>query len=392
MTQNVRGRLTSSEDLVQRMRRQRAVWDMVPASSVVLLSGMAFTLLGSIGAISQLASARVSIVRFVIVAGATGVFGAVLTWIAVRKSWLWIVAISALAIVTGSALSPYIQKHAPPPLIVSNDVRQWIEIASEATIFLLMIGFVLTMEFIRREGDRFFRTHTEMRLAGEIHRELVPTIERRIGEYEFYATSLPSGLVGGDLVDLIDRNGVWLAYVADVSGHGVSSGVVMAMVKGSTQMGTRFELEPGRLLAGLNEVLCSLKVSNMFATCGLVAFSPAEGLRYSLAGHPPILRRRRLEVELLGDQNLPIGVFSDAPFQSTRLEICTGDVLAIITDGLTEVFNAGGEELGIEAIAEVLRVTGDRPLNEIASAIFNRATQHGPHIDDQSLLLIRKNG
>jgi hypothetical protein len=380
------------EDFVQRMRKQREVWDLVPASSVALLTGMAFCLLASIGAISQLASARVSIVRFWVVAGATGVFGAVLTWVAIRKTWLWIVVLSALAVVTGSALSPYIQKHSPPPLIVSNDVRQWIEIASETTIFSLMMCFVFTMEFIRREGDRFFRTHTEMQLAGEIHRELVPSIERKIGEYEFYATSLPSGLVGGDLVDLIDRNGDWLAYVADVSGHGVSSGVVMAMVKGSTQMGMRFDREPRRLLAGLNEVLCSLKASNMFATCGLVAFSSAEGVRYSLAGHPPILRRRRLEVELLGDQNLPIGLFSDTPFQSTRLEVCTGDVLAIITDGLTEVFNGGGEELGIEAISEVLRVTADRPLNEIAAAIFNRASQHGPHIDDQSLLLIRKTG
>ena len=85
--------MTSSEDLVQRMRKQRAVWDTVPASSVALLSGMAFTLLGSIGAISQLASARVSIVRFAVVAGATGVFGAVLTWVAVRKTWLWIVGV-----------------------------------------------------------------------------------------------------------------------------------------------------------------------------------------------------------------------------------------------------------------------------------------------------------
>jgi len=130
----------------------------------------------------------------------------------------------------------------------------------------------------------------------------------------------------------------------------------------------------------------------MFATFGLVAYSPAEGLRYSLAGHPPILRRRGLAVEFLGDENLPIGVFSDASFQSTLLEIRAGDVLAVITDGLTEVFNTGGEELGMEAIAEVLRVTGDRPLNEIAAAIFNRAGRHGPRIDDQSLLLIRKTG
>ena len=379
-------------DFARRIRKQREVWDTVPASSVSLLSGMAFCLLASIGAISQLASARASITQFLIVAGATGVFGAILTWVAIRKTLFWILVIVALQVAMVSLLLPYIEEHSSPPLSLSNDVRRWIETGSEITIFLLMISFLFVMEFIRREGDRFFRTYAEMRLAGEVHRALVPTIERKIGEYEFYATSLPSSMVGGDLIDLIDRNEDWVAYLADVSGHGVSSGVVMAMVKGSTHMGMQFDRKPEHLLAGLNKVLCSLKVSNMFATFGLVAYSPAEGLRYSLAGHLPILRRRGLDVEFLCDRNLPIGVFSDISFQSTRLEIRTGDVLAVITDGLTELFSKDGEELGMEAISEVLRIAGNGSLNEIAAAIFNRANQHGPRIDDQSLLLIRKSG
>jgi serine phosphatase RsbU (regulator of sigma subunit) len=130
----------------------------------------------------------------------------------------------------------------------------------------------------------------------------------------------------------------------------------------------------------------------MFATVGLVAYSSAEGLRYCLAGHPPVLRRRGNEVELLGDHNLPVGVFPGTSFQSTPLELRAGDVLAVITDGLTEVFGRGGEELGIDAISEVLRLTGDRPLNEIAAAIFRRASQYGLRSDDQSLLLLRKMG
>src|SRR5208337_4469565 len=55
--------LTWFGDFVQRTRRQREVWDTVPASSVALVSGLAFCLLASISAISQLASAHVSIAR-----------------------------------------------------------------------------------------------------------------------------------------------------------------------------------------------------------------------------------------------------------------------------------------------------------------------------------------
>jgi serine phosphatase RsbU (regulator of sigma subunit) len=350
---------------------------------------VAFCLLASTAAISQLASGRVSIAQFWIEAGATGLFGAVLTWVAIRKHWLWIVVISLLVIVL-AVLYSHSRRDSLPPLTLSHEAKDWLEMGSEATIFLLTLGFVFTMEFIRREGNRFFRTHTEVRLAGEIHKALVPTIDREIGDYAFYAASLPSGMVGGDLIDVIDRHGNWLAYVADVSGHGVSSGVVMAMVKSSTHMGMQFDPEGKHLLAGLNEILCSLRESNMFATFGLVAYAPAEGLRYSLAGHPPILRRRERDVEFLSDQNLPIGIFPDSTFQSTRLEMRAGDVLAVITDGLTEVFSKGGEELGMEAMAQVLQATGDRPLKEIAAAMFNRASQHGLRIDDQSLLLIRK--
>ncbi len=379
----------SFDDFGRLSRRQREVWDSVPASSLALLSGVAFCLLASTAAISQLASGRVSIAQFWIEAGATGLFGAVLTWVAIRKHWLWIVVISLLVIVL-AVLYSHSRRDSLPPLTLSHEAKDWLEMGSEATIFLLTLGFVFTMEFIRREGNRFFRTHTEVRLAGEIHKALVPTIDREIGDYAFYAASLPSGMVGGDLIDVIDRHGNWLAYVADVSGHGVSSGVVMAMVKSSTHMGMQFDPEGKHLLAGLNEILCSLRESNMFATFGLVAYAPAEGLRYSLAGHPPILRRRERDVEFLSDQNLPIGIFPDSTFQSTRLEMRAGDVLAVITDGLTEVFSKGGEELGMEAMAQVLQATGDRPLKEIAAAMFNRASQHGLRIDDQSLLLIRK--
>ena len=393
LNKRVRNNIVSSfGDLVECARKQRGVWSTVPAGSVALVSGLAFCLLASIGAISELASAHVSIAGFWVSAVATGFFGAVLTWAAIRKTWLWIVVILVSQVAVVWAISSYLQRHPAPRLILSKDVEQWIGVGSETTIFLLMMGFILTMEFIRREGSRFFQTHNEMRLAAEIHRALVPRIERQIGEYAFYAASEPCGMVGGDLIDLIDRNGNWLAYIADISGHGVSSGVVMAMVKSSTHMGMQFDPGAKRLLAGLNEILCSLKVSNLFATFGLVAYSPTEGLRYSLAGHSPILRRRGSKVEFLSGQNLPIGLFSDTSFESTPLEMCPGDVLALITDGLTEVFSRSGEELGAQAISEVLRLTGDRPLNEIAAAIFNRASQHGPRIDDQSLLLIRKLG
>jgi sigma-B regulation protein RsbU (phosphoserine phosphatase) len=199
-------------------------------------------------------------------------------------------------------------------------------------------------------------------------------------------------MVGGDLVDVIACNGHWLAYVADVSGHGVPAGVLMAMIKSS--MRTAARLHPGSegLLEEVNDVLCSLKAPNMFATLGFVTYSPNERLHYSLAGHLPILRWRDEKVDALTAQNLPLGVFLNRTFETKSLDLNNGEVLAIISDGLTEIFNKNSEELGFTAISDVFRDKGTRPLAEIGAAIFNRADRHGPRSDDQSLLLIRRMG
>lgn len=85
-------------------------------------------------------------------------------------------------------------------------------------------GLCLLYVFIS-EGRRYFSVHAEMELASEIHRVLVPKIETRIGDFEFCGRSLPSGQVGGDLIDLVQNREKWIAYIADVSGHGVAPGV-----------------------------------------------------------------------------------------------------------------------------------------------------------------------
>ena len=81
----------------------------------------------------------------------------------------------------------------------------------------LTLGYMLLLAFISREGSRYFRTYAEIEMARELHQELVPEIHRRIGDFDIYGASLPSGEVGGDLVDLVESGDEWTAYVADVS-------------------------------------------------------------------------------------------------------------------------------------------------------------------------------
>ena len=380
--------LDSFKAFDQRIRKRREPWDTVPQTSKLIFFGMVFCLFAGIGGLSQLQSG--SSPKFWTSAIVTGIFAMGYAWAAVEGHWVFIVPLLAgQGVVSWQALS-YVDRHSGPGAAIPQEFRAWLETTTAMATFFVAGAYALAMSFINREGKRFFETHVEVKLAGDIHKSLVAPIERSIGEYEFCGKSLASGVVGGDLVDLLERDGYWVAYVADVAGHGVSSGVLMAMIKSSSAMSMQFDPQANGLLAGLNEVLCSLKTGNMFATFGLLAWSAQHGLRYSLAGHLPILLNRDGEVKFLAAQNLPIGVFPDTSFESTAIEPSAGDLFAIITDGLTEVFDKQGRELGIDAIAEILRKTSGRPLDHIASAVFRQATEYGARSDDQSLLLVRK--
>jgi serine phosphatase RsbU (regulator of sigma subunit) len=127
-----------------------------------------------------------------------------------------------------------------------------------------------------------------MALAAEIHRVLVPTIDIKSDGFEFYGRSLPSGEVGGDLVDVFQTDLGWIAYIADVSGHGVAPDVVMGMVKSAARMQLSSTEESAALLEHLNSVLIPIKKPEMFVTFAYLAWN-GERLQYSLAGHPPIL-------------------------------------------------------------------------------------------------------
>lgn len=378
--------------LKQRTRKRRESWETVPRSSKLIFWAMIFCLFAGVGALGQLQTSTASLPKLWTAAVVTGIFAAGYAWVAIEQHWLVLFPLFGLqALVTWMTLS-YVGRHTAPGPEIPDLIRSWLN--TGATVATLLIGgaYAMAMSFIFREGDRFFRTHTEMKLAGEIHKTLVPTIHRIIGDVEFYGTSLASGVVGGDLVDVIERDEHWLAYVADVAGHGVSSGVLMAMIKSSATTSMRFDPTADGLLEGLNEVLCSLKTGNMFATFGLLAYSPAHGLRYSLAGHLPVVSVRGQQIQFLPAQNMPVGVFSTTLFESTNISAVAGDLFAIITDGLTEVFDKQGRELGMEAIVTVLRDARELSLDQVAAAIFQRASEHGPRSDDQSLLLVRKVG
>lgn len=291
--------------------------------------------------------------------------------------------------------------HAFSILIVSNTyhprvqdraaLQRQMTVLGTFAIVTIALGYVLFIYFIRREGNRYFRIQAEIELAREIHRSLVPSFERKIDGFEAFGASVASGEVGGDLVDIVEHPAGWMSYIADISGHGVSSGVLMAMFKTSVRSRLTDGGSPGELLAEVHRTLYPLKMPNMFVTAGVLQFSASNGVNFSLAGHPPLLRYSRVQSSIVeyGAQNMPLGILPEQSFAAAKLQCDPGDVLLLLTDGFSEVFNGQGAELGIDPLKQEFQKAADRPLPEIFDRLRKLSLSFGRQDDDQTLLLVR---
>lgn len=255
----------------------------------------------------------------------------------------------------------------------------------------LTLGYMLLLAFISREGSRYFRTYAEIEMARELHQELVPEIHRRIGDFDIYGASLPSGEVGGDLVDLVESGDEWTAYVADVSGHGVSPGVLMAMFKATVRTRIQSKCDGENLLEAVHQTLYPLKTNNMFVTAGFLHTRPC-GLTLFLAGHPALLHFHRHTAEICEypSQDLPLGILPVQSFTARNIDCQPGDILLLLTDGFSEVSNREGTELGVEPIKSELSRWADLPLPHLFQNIRELALRFGKQQDDQTMLLVRR--
>jgi sigma-B regulation protein RsbU (phosphoserine phosphatase) len=149
-------------------------------------------------------------------------------------------------------------------------------------------------------------------------------------------------------------------------------------------------------LAGrLNQYACAQNLGRRrFTTAFLAELQPATGeLTYVNAGHNwPVLRRSSGAIERLETGGLPLGIMSEARYQSGRVKLGSGDLLLIFTDGLIEAENGREEEYGEARMLGILpRFSGcsaDAALKQLLMAVdgfVGSARQH----DDITCLMLR---
>lgn len=380
------------------MSQAQSFWRQFPRRSTILFLLGVFLIFSTIAFVVDMTEmGRESTLRFVLSVLITGAFPVLYAFagFSLRNKWwkacvpIFVVHLALLNVLATRLPTPPRPDHMDAAQVAQLDSRLGFD--GVASILAVFLGYFCFVYVSITESRRYLRVRAEIDLAMEIHRVLVPPIDTQVGGYEFYGRSVPSGDVGGDLIDLAGSEEHWVAYLADVSGHGVAPGVVMGMVKSAARMLLSSGDDTGHLLARLNEVIFPLKKPDMFVTFCFVARN-GDGLRIGLAGHPAILHysARSNEVTQLDGPNMPLGILPSGNFESSEIRTEPGDVFALYTDGFLEQANAAGEEFGLARFQEEFQKHAKESLEAICRALQESVALHGTQFDDQSILLIRR--
>ena len=234
------------------------------------------------------------------------------------------------------------------------------------------------------------RLEEELNLAREIQSSLLPRKLPSVGWFRAVGSSLPSHAVGGDCFDVRQVSpDVWAAVVTDVSGKGVSSALLAALLQGSflTASGD-IAVQMSRLNAFIYERTEGEKYATVF--CCLLARDGT--LTWVNAGHvTPFVVRPTRELVSLGTTGMPLGMLDTAEFGMDRTRLEPGDKIFAYSDGLTEAEDANGTFFGSPQLKSFLREHASETAPRLHNAMMSevhRFTGRAVQSDDITALVL----
>lgn len=239
------------------------------------------------------------------------------------------------------------------------------------------------------------RMAQELESARRIQLSLLPREDPVMEGLEVCGVSKPAKEVGGDYYDYFKLGGDRLGVViADVTGKGMASALLMSMVKSSLSALVKMGEGPKEIVAGLNEIICEMKgklpVTLFFGVIDMKHGS----MRYCSAGHdyPYISRADVGEIRHLECLGMPLGSVSGYAYEEREAELNHGDTIVFYTDGVIEAMNERREMFGFERLERVIMTCNKSKPDEIKERILKDVelfTRTRELNDDLTLVIVR---
>jgi len=322
--------------------------------------------------------------------------GTALTYMSGVFGVLYVIAIGFAAIMVYSIARSTARLTRGSRLVANGNldwripVKQHDQLGDLAASFNAMTASVQQMLAEVGEKERMAR---ELELAREIQESLLPAREFRHDGLTAHAVFRPAAEVGGDYFDLLPLGGRRLMIaIGDVAGHGLSTGLLMAMVKSAVAALIQQGRRGGDLLVDLNRLVAQHPVRHRLVTLALVEVDVAAGtVEITNGGHPPpfVLRPGQPPEEVLLPA-LPLGQhWRDLP-SSHRTTFPPGSRLVLYSDGLVEAADPDGQPYGYAALEKLLEREGARPAAQLIDTILTELERFtgGAKLEDDLTILV----
>jgi sigma-B regulation protein RsbU (phosphoserine phosphatase) len=266
--------------------------------------------------------------------------------------------------------------------------------------FIYSLG---NLAIISLENTRLFyeavekqKMENELNIAREIQKGLLPRSLPVIKGLDVAALNISSKQVGGDYYDVIAlENGNYAIAIGDVSGKGTPASLLMANVQATIRTLVHFNLPLSEMTMRVNHLICENTGNDKFITFFWGIFDPRTKLfRYVNAGHNhPFVVRSTGSIERLKEGGIILGVMkAAAPYHEGSVQLSSGDVVVMFTDGISEAMNKEGVDYTEERVEQFLRNVAPSSAQGILENLQNeiaRYTSGAPQSDDITLVVMK---
>lgn len=272
-------------------------------------------------------------------------------------------------------------------------------------VMLLVVSLV--MYFITRQMRSYVNAavqemalQSELELASEVQKNLLPSPLPELPGYEIAAFSIPAKHTGGDYYDCLEIDSQkTILMLADVTGHGVGPSLMTASSRAYFRAILEQQTELSEVIQQANRLLHRDLCSGQFVTlAALILDTRSHRIKFMSAGHGPtlVVRNQTGSIDELPAQSIPLGIDAPIPLEDAlEIELKPGDMVAMFSDGCYDARNSAGEKFGQERLTALLKLNRAKPVKEI-TAIFeheeNKFSENTPQADDMTMLLLKRVG